>query len=80
MILNARRARKKSESQMGFEATAIRQLIGTARSRRVVGSNPNWDLDIFRVLLAFNINLFPVSPITKYTRHLNKVYVFYLYF
>ena len=36
---------KKSESQIGFEPTTLRDLV--TRSRRVVGSNPIWDLDFF---------------------------------
>ena len=40
-----------------MESPVAQWLEHPTRSQRVAGSNPNWDLDFFRVLLIFDVML-----------------------
>ena len=67
MISNVRRTQKKSEAQMGFEPTTLRDLVGCSNhwatgdsmvsKGQFVGLGWNQSLGFFRVLLTFDIML-----------------------
>ena len=47
-------SRPKNWPMLAIESSVAQWLEHPTRSRRVVGSNPTWDSNFFRVLLTFN--------------------------